>query len=150
MAAETDAIDRKIIEQLQEDGRRGYRQIGSSIGLSEGAVRQRVARLVRADAIRIVAVTDPRALGFRVRATVGMRHGADPQPVLDRLAAIPEADYVVSTTGRFDLLVELQCEDHDRLYELLNELKAMPGVRDAETFMYLKLHKQTYPWPPSA
>jgi Lrp/AsnC family transcriptional regulator, regulator for asnA, asnC and gidA len=70
--------------------------------------------------------------------------------VIDRLADVGEVDYVVSTAGRFDLLVEVQCSDHDRLYVLLNELKAMPGVREAETFMYLKLHKQTYPWPPSA
>jgi Lrp/AsnC family transcriptional regulator for asnA, asnC and gidA len=109
-----------------------------------------VARLVRSDVIRIVAVTDPDQLGFRVRATVGLRVDGDPQPVVDRLAGVAECDYVVSTAGRFDLLVEVQCADHDRLYQLLNELKATPGVRDAETFMYLKLHKQTYPWPPSA
>jgi Lrp/AsnC family transcriptional regulator for asnA, asnC and gidA len=150
MAADIDHADRAIIAQLQEDGRRSYGRIGAVVGLSEGAVRQRVARLVRSDAIRIVAVTDPDALGFRVRATVGLRVHGDPQPVIDRLAGVGEVDYVVSTAGRFDLLVEVQCADHDRLYELLNELKATPGVRDAETFMYLKLHKQTYPWPPSA
>jgi Lrp/AsnC family transcriptional regulator, regulator for asnA, asnC and gidA len=150
MASDLDAADRAIIAQLQEDGRRGYGRIGEVVGLSEGAVRQRVARLVRSDVIRIVAVTDPDQLGFRVRATVGLRVAGDPQPVVDRLAAVTEVDYVVSTAGRFDLLVEVQCADHDRLYGLLNELKATPGVHDAETFMYLKLHKQTYPWPPSA
>jgi Lrp/AsnC family transcriptional regulator for asnA, asnC and gidA len=150
MASDIDQADRAIIAQLQEDGRRSYGRIGTAVGLSEGAVRQRVARLVRSDAIRIVAVTDPEALGFRVRATVGLRVQSDPQPVIDRLAGVGEVDYVVSTAGRFDLLVEVQCADHDRLYTLLNELKATPGVRDAETFMYLKLHKQTYPWPPSA
>jgi Lrp/AsnC family transcriptional regulator for asnA, asnC and gidA len=150
MGSDIDQADRAIIAQLQEDGRRSYGRIGAAVGLSEGAVRQRVARLVRSDAIRIVAVTDPEALGFRVRATVGLRVAGDPQPVIDRLAGVGEVDYVVSTAGRFDLLVEVQCADHDRLYALLNELKATPGVRDAETFMYLKLHKQTYPWPPSA
>ena len=54
-----------------------------------------------------------------------------------------------STAGRFDLLIEVQCEDQERFYELLNEtIKSIPGVRDTETFVYLKLHKQTYPWPP--
>ena len=150
MAAHLDDADRAIIAQLQEDGRRGYGRIGAAVGLSEGAVRQRVARLVRSDAIRIVAVTDPEALGFRVRATVGLRVEGSPQQVVEHLAGVGEVDYVVATAGRFDLLVEVQCADHDRLYDLLNELKATPGVRDAETFMYLKLHKQTYPWPPSA
>src|SRR6476469_2623338 len=150
MATEIDDADRAIIAQLQEDGRRSYGRIGAAVGLSEGAVRQRVGRLVRTDAIRIVAVTDPEALGFRVRATVGLRVDGDPQPVVDRLAAVGEVDYVVATAGRFDMLVEVQCADHDRLYTLLTELKATDGVRDAETFMYLNLHKQTYPWPPSA
>jgi Lrp/AsnC family transcriptional regulator for asnA, asnC and gidA len=150
MATDLDASDRAIIAQLQEDGRRSYGRIGQAVGLSEGAVRQRVARLTRAEAIRIVAVTDPEQLGYRVRATVGLRVAGSPEPLVDRLAGVPEVDYVVSTAGRFDVLVEVQCGDHDRLYALLNELKAMPGVQDAETFVYLKLHKQTYPWPPSA
>jgi Lrp/AsnC family transcriptional regulator for asnA, asnC and gidA len=150
MATELDAIDHAIIAQLQEDGRRGYGRIGEAVGLSEGAVRQRVARLVRSEAIRIVAVTDPAMVGYRVRATVGLRVDGSPDPVVERLGEIADVDYVVSTAGRFDLLLEVQCTDHDRLYELLNAIKAMPGVRDAETFMYLKLHKQTYPWPPSA
>jgi Lrp/AsnC family transcriptional regulator, regulator for asnA, asnC and gidA len=150
MAAEIDKADRAIIAELQEDGRRSYGRIGTAVGLSEGAVRQRVARLVRSDVIRIVAVTDPEMLGFRVRATVALRVAGSPQPLVDRLALVPEVDYVVSTAGRYDLLVEVQCPDHDRLYDLVNDLKAMSGVRDAETFVYLKLHKQTYPWPPSA
>src|SRR3954470_2659163 len=116
MASEIDEADRAIIAQLQEDGRRSYGRIGAVVGLSEGAVRQRVARLVRSDAIRIVAVTDPEALGVRVRATVGLRGEGDPQPVVDHLAGVGEVDYVVSTAGRFDLLVEVQCADHDRLY----------------------------------
>jgi Lrp/AsnC family transcriptional regulator, regulator for asnA, asnC and gidA len=150
MPPEIDAADRAIIAELQDDGRRGYGRIGAAVGLSEGAVRQRVARLVRSDVIRIVAVTDPEMLGYRVRATVAVRVDGSPEPVVERLAAVGEIDYLVSTAGRYDLLLEIQCADHDRLYELVNELKAMPGVRDAETFVYLKLHKQTYPWPPSA
>jgi Lrp/AsnC family transcriptional regulator for asnA, asnC and gidA len=149
MATEIDKSDRSIIEQLQEDGRRSYGRIGEAVGLSEGAVRQRVGRLLKSDAIRIVAVADPDILGFRLRATVGLRIDGHSDDVAARLAPIPEVDYVVSTAGRFDLLLEVQCEDQERFYELLNEtIKSIPGVRDTETFVYLKLHKQTYPWPP--
>src|SRR3954451_18195502 len=149
MTAEIDTADRAIIDQLQIDGRRSYQRIGEAVGLSEGAVRARVARLLRSDAIRIVAVTDPAALGFRMRATVGLRIDGHPDAVAARLRPIPEVDYVVSTAGRFDLLIEVQCEDQERFYELLNDtIKVIPGVRDTETFVYLKLHKQTYPWPP--
>jgi Lrp/AsnC family transcriptional regulator, regulator for asnA, asnC and gidA len=149
MTAEIDTADRAIIDQLQLDGRRSYGRIGEAVGLSEGAVRQRVGRLRRSDAIRIVAVTDPETLGFRMRATVGLRIDGHPDAVAEALAPIPEVDYVVSTAGRFDLLIEVQCESQERFFALLNDtIKAIPGVRDTETFVYLKLHKQTYPWPP--
>jgi Lrp/AsnC family transcriptional regulator for asnA, asnC and gidA len=150
MTTQIDSADRTIIAQLQEDGRRSYGRIGVAVGLSEGAVRQRVGRLVRDGAIRIVAVTDPEMLGFRLRATVGMRVDGHPDAIAEALGRIPEVDYVVSTAGRFDLLIEIQCADQERFYALLNEtIKAIPGVTSTETFVYLKLHKQTYPWPPT-
>jgi Lrp/AsnC family transcriptional regulator for asnA, asnC and gidA len=67
--------------------------------------------------------------------------------VAERLAAVEDIDYVVMCTGSFDILVELVCEDEDGLLELLNGvIRRIPGVRDTETFMYLKLTKQTYTW----
>ena len=49
--------------------------------------------------------------------------------------------------GSFDLLAEVVCEDDDRLLHLLNDsIRSIPGVRSTETFLYLKLAKQTYTW----
>ena len=63
------------------------------------------------------------------------------------LAEVDDIDYVVLCTGSFDILVELVCEDEDALLALLNGvIREIPGVRDTETFMYLKLAKQTYTW----
>ncbi|MBM3691240.1 MAG: AsnC family transcriptional regulator, partial [Actinobacteria bacterium] len=58
-----DSISRKIIEQLQADGRRSYATIAKAVGLSEAAVRQRVARLTESGIIQIVAVSDPMQVG---------------------------------------------------------------------------------------
>ena len=67
--------------------------------------------------------------------------------VADALTLITEVDYVVCTSGSFDLLFELVCEDDDHLLNLLNDrVRTIPGVRSTETFMYLKLTKQTYAW----
>ena len=144
-----DAADQAIIGQLQEDGRRAYGAIGEAVGLSEGAVRQRVARLVSGEVIKIVAITDPAMLGLRMRATVGIHVDGSVQAVADALEPLPEVDYVVSAAGRFDLLVEVQCTGEERFFELLDgTIRTLPGVVATETFVYLKLHKQTYPWPP--
>jgi Lrp/AsnC family transcriptional regulator for asnA, asnC and gidA len=66
--------------------------------------------------------------------------------VADHLAAIEEIDYVVITAGSFDLLLEVVCEDDDHLLEILSRVRAVPSVASTETFVYLKLRKQTYSW----
>jgi Lrp/AsnC family transcriptional regulator for asnA, asnC and gidA len=142
-----DAVSKAIIEQLQEDGRRPYAAIGKAVGLSEAAVRQRVQKLLDQGVMQIVAVTDPLTVGFRRQAMVGITVEGDLEPVADALAALDEVEYVVITAGSFDLLVEIVCEDDDHLLELVNKrIRALPGVRATESFVYLKLRKQTYTW----
>jgi Lrp/AsnC family transcriptional regulator for asnA, asnC and gidA len=141
-----DDISKEIIEQLQQDGRRSYAKIAEAVGLSEAAVRQRVQRLVEGGAMQIVAVTDPMTLGFRRQTMIGIRCSGELEHVADHLAALDEIDYVVITAGSFDLLIEVVCEDDDQLLEILSRVRAIPSVTSTETFVYLKLRKQTYSW----
>ena len=142
-----DEMSKQIIEHLQEDGRQSYATIGRAVGLSEAAVRQRVQRLLDAEVMQIVAVTDPLQVGFRRQAMIGLRVAGDITPVADALVQMPDVAYVVTTAGSFDLLVEVICEDDDHLLEVINRrIRAIPGVRHTETFVYLKLLKQFYNW----
>jgi Lrp/AsnC family transcriptional regulator, regulator for asnA, asnC and gidA len=142
-----DEVNKAIIEELQKDGRRTYGSIAEAVGLSEAAVRQRVQKMREAGVMQIVAVTDPLQIGFRSQAMVGIRADGDARKVAEQLAQVDDIDYVVMCTGSFDILVELVCEDEQALLDLLNGVvRRIPGVRDTETFMYLKLTKQTYTW----
>ena len=142
-----DDIAKRIIEELQADGRRSYAAIAKTVGLSEAAVRQRIQRLLDAGVMQIVAVTNPLTLGFQRQAMIGVRADGDLREVADRLGALDEVDYVVVTAGSFDILVELVAEDDEHLLRVLNEqIRTVPGVRDTETFVYLRLTKQTYSW----
>ena len=142
-----DDISKKIIDQLQEDGRRPYAAIGKVVGLSEAAVRQRVQRLLDAGVMQIVAVTDPLQVGFSRQALLGVRIDGETEPVAEALAAMEEVDYVVMTAGSFDVLAEVVCEDDDHLLEIVSRrVRTIPGVRSTETFVYLRLRKQTYTW----
>src|SRR6266542_3414491 len=111
-----DRISMQIIEQLQQDGRRSYAAIGKAVGLSEAAVRQRVQRLLEAGVMQIVAVTDPLTLGFHRQTMIGVKCEGDPERVGDLLP------------------------------EILSRVRTVPSVTSTETFMYLKLRKQTYSW----
>jgi Lrp/AsnC family transcriptional regulator, regulator for asnA, asnC and gidA len=142
-----DEVSKAIIEQLQQDGRRSYAAIGKVVGLSEAAVRQRVQKLIESGVMQVVAVTDPLELGFARQAMIGVRVRGSLEEVADRLAEIEEVDYVVITAGSFDVLVEVVCTSDDHLLALVSEqIRALPGVDSTETFMYLKLRKQTYSW----
>jgi len=81
-----DDAAKRIIEQLQEDGRRPYGTIGKAVGLSEAAVRQRVQRLVDGGVMQIVAVTDPVQVGFARQAMIGIRCEGDVEAVAEKIA----------------------------------------------------------------
>jgi Lrp/AsnC family transcriptional regulator for asnA, asnC and gidA len=142
-----DDVSKAIIEQLQQDGRRSYAAIGKVVGLSEAAVRQRVQRLTESGVMQIVAVTDPLELGFARQAMVGVKVTGPVVPVADAISELEEVDYVVVTAGSHDLLVEVVAESDEHLLEIISgRIRAIDGVVGTETFMYLRLLKQTYSW----
>ena len=145
---EVSPLDKRIIEHLQEDGRRPFTQIAADLGVSEAAVRARTNRLVERGILQVVGVTDPLRLGFQQQAMIAVRCESNRLlEVSDAIAAFPEVDYVVITAGTFDLLVEVVCENTEALLSFLTDkLRAVEGVRETETFVYLRMVKQTYHW----
>ena len=145
--SQLDEVSKKIIEQLQIDGRKSYSEIGKVVGLSEAAVRQRVQKLTESGVMQVVAVTDPMKLGFSRQAMIGIKCMGNASEVAKQLTEFDSVDYVVLTAGSFDVLAEVVCEDDDELIELLHsKIRTLPGVVETETFVYLKLHKQLYNW----
>ena len=143
-----DDVSKRIIEQLQEDGRRPYAAIGKAVGLSEAAVRQRVQRLLDSGVMQIVAVTDPLQVGFTRQAMIGLRVEGD-------------VDARSPTAGR-DARGRLRRHHRRQLRPARRGglrgrrpparagqhagSAALPGVGTTETFVYLKLRKQLYNW----
>jgi Lrp/AsnC family transcriptional regulator for asnA, asnC and gidA len=147
-AAPLDSVDRQIVAALQQDGRRPFTRIARDLGISEAAVRQRVARLERAGVMQVVAVADPITCGFKTMAMLAVR--VEPRvhaEVVEALRQLPEVAYLVVTAGQFDLLAEVICEDNDHLLRLLSEeLAALDGVSEIRPFVYLRLVKEAYTW----
>ena len=142
-----DEIDAAIVALLQEDGRRPYGDIGQVVGLSEAATRQRVNRLRESGLMRIVAVTDPVALGRGVVATIDLRVSGDSRAVAARLAEIAEIEYVVVTAGAFDVLAELVCATEEELLDVLSDdIRTIGGVRETQVLMHLRTEKNVFAW----
>jgi Lrp/AsnC family transcriptional regulator for asnA, asnC and gidA len=141
-----DELDRRLIEALQVNGREPFRRIADRLGVAEGTVRARYERLVADGVVQVTGVTNPLALGFEAAAMIGVRTSGPPEAVADVVGTWTEVCYVVVTTGRFDLLVEVVCTDAADLLVLTNRLRAVDGVAETETMTYLKLCKQLFDW----
>jgi Lrp/AsnC family transcriptional regulator for asnA, asnC and gidA len=146
-STELDDTDKAIVRALQIDGRAPYSKLGPAVGLSQAAVRQRVQRLIDRGVMQVVAVTDPATLGFAVQAMVAVCVAGDVREAAAAIGDLDEVEYVVITTGRFDLLVEVVCSDTRHLLDVVNDrIRAIGGVTTTEVFTYLSLVKQTYSW----
>lgn len=142
-----DETGKQIIELLQQDGRMAYASIGKAVGLSEAAIRQRVQKMTEAGLMQIVAVTNPMQVGFPRAAMIGIRCDGDIEAVAEQLSALSEVDYLIICAGGFDILAEVVCEDDDHLLDIVSrQVRAIPGVRHTEAFVYLRLLKQIYTW----
>jgi Lrp/AsnC family transcriptional regulator for asnA, asnC and gidA len=141
-----DSTDRAIIEALQRNGREPFRRIASGLHVSEATVRARYARLCDEGILQVTGVTNPLRLGFDAQAMVGVCTSGPPEPVAEEIARWDEADYVVITAGRFDLLVEVLCADRSHLLEVTNRIRSIEDVMSTESLLYLELCKQVYDW----
>jgi Lrp/AsnC family transcriptional regulator, regulator for asnA, asnC and gidA len=142
-----DETDARIIEELNQDGRRSFAEIARNLAINEATVRNRYARLIRRKIIQVVAVSDALALGL-VFAEIGIRvRGGPVASAVATLERIPEVDYIAVCAGSFDLLIEVVCTDNDHLFHVLDEgVRNAPGVDSIETFTILDVPKHSYRW----
>jgi Lrp/AsnC family transcriptional regulator for asnA, asnC and gidA len=141
-----DDIDRHIINALRSDGRVAFAQLAEQLNVSPGMIRQRYNRLVDLGYLKVVAVTNPLMMGKRTMAMIGVRtDGRKMMDVASKLAKFDEVVYIVAVSGRYDLMIEVFCRDHEDLLDFITEkLSKVDGVREAESFIYLKIAKEIY------
>lgn len=146
--AKVDDVDLQIIRVLNDDGRTPFAQIAKRLGVSTGMIRQRYHRLVEDGVLQIVAVTNPLLMGFATMAQIGIKADVNRlEEIADEIALFEEVTYLVLLTGSYDLYVEVVCRDKTHLLNFLSKkLHAVEGIKEAETFMYLRIVKENYGW----
>lgn len=141
-----DETDLHIINAMRTDGRVAFAQIAEQLNVSPGMIRQRYNRLVELGYLKVVAVTNPLMMGKRTMAMIGVRtDGRKMLEVADKLIQFDEVVYIVVVSGRYDIMVEVFCRNHEDLLQFLTEkLAKVEGVRETESFMHLKIVKEIY------
>jgi len=137
VAPEIDPLDKDIIGLLKEDGRRSNVSIAKRLGASTSTVHRRIRKLQSDDRIRIVALVNqkkvdwywPAALAVSVQSPYLLQ-------VRNSLASHPNIFFVFCTTGRYDLIVSLECVSREQMFHIVEgELAKIKGVKDYELFI---------------
>jgi Lrp/AsnC family transcriptional regulator for asnA, asnC and gidA len=135
-----DQMDRLIIDALQMNGRESYKSIAQKLGVSDGTVRLRTERMIRSGYLRISASVNPMFFEDGLTATVGVSlEGRANAEIMRAIAALDGVQSVANVSGRFDLLVEIHVSSRNDLRRfLVDDLSAVGGIQNTETFLYLE------------
>ena len=147
LSSPSDDLNQRIIRLLQENGRAAFDVIGQKLGVSGGTVRNRVTRMRETGMLRIVAVVDPVVVDYEADAMLGIKTapGVSPAAVAQRLDPCPAVVYIMWVSGRFDLLVEVVCDEETELANFLNEhIHGRPDVAHVEVMTRIGMFKNQF------
>lgn len=140
-----DEKDAKIIAELEKDGRQTDAAIARTLGTSDALVRRRIARLIQDDVMRVIAVINPRKVGFNTTAFIGIQ--AEPSKLdslLPVLSGMPRVHFLTMTTGPFDVLMWVTFHSPLELADFIKkDLGTIPGIIRNETMLILETAKRT-------
>ena len=134
-----DALDKKLIDLLQEGAGRSSDVIAKKLRVSAATVRRRIRRLVKNNVVSIGAIVDPRDVGLPLAAIMALDVANDKlDSVMKTLSSRPEVIWVSTTTGQFDIIALARFPSTDELSRfVLTEMSKTEGTKDSETFVCL-------------
>ncbi|EHQ30443.1 Lrp/AsnC family transcriptional regulator [Mucilaginibacter paludis] len=143
-----DELDFSILMLLQQDGRMSFTVMAEKLGVSISNIRTRVGKLIDDKTIQIVGRVNPEKVGFHAYAhiKISIRPANLIEHVAAKLMEFPEVSFLASTSGDFDLEVDVMCRDNSHLVQVVNErIAPIEGVYQTKTDMYFKVLKLAQP-----
>lgn len=138
-----DGIDRKILRELQQDGRISWVELGERVNLSPSACQRRVQALTDDGVITgFAARISPAAMGFEIEAYLSVRverHDVmRAQEFRKAILAYPEVLTCRMMTGDIDFLLRVVAKDVQSYGQFVEQkILSLPGVTDASTSIVL-------------
>ena len=141
-----DAVDSKMINLLQKDGRISNIEIAKQLAVSEATVRSRLKRLIDEEYIQIVAVSNPLKLGFKVTGDLYIHVEMKKiNSIVDELKKIKDLWYIVVTTGKTNINAEFIVKTWDDLNDLIiNKISKIDGIIQIESSVIMTYAKRKY------
>ena len=143
---ELNELDKKILEELQKDGRKSYTKLAEMFNANVTTVSNRVQRLIDNGTLKIVGVVSPFKTGNSFVADIKIRTTLSKlQSVIDQLTFLKEVRFLAACTGKYDLIIEVYASSNSELYEIIKDkISQIDGIIEIESSILLKFYKQSY------
>ncbi len=134
-----DELDRNILGLLGADARMSVATLSRRLKVARSTIQARLERLETSGVIAGYTLKlGEGAREGRLRASVLLTIEPRAQAaVLTRLKSIAEVERVFTTSGRFDLLLQVACPNTSVLDQVLDQIGAMTGLRGSESLIHL-------------
>ena len=141
-----DALDEKLIGVLKENARQSSEKLAKKLNVSPTTVRRRLKKLIRTQAVRMVALVEPSKAGLSLLTIIAFDIAHDSlDSAIQLLNDQSEVKWISTTTGRFDIMVEAAFHSTQELSDFLQKkLANLKGLKDTETFVCLEVKKGKY------
>ncbi|MEU0371245.1 Lrp/AsnC family transcriptional regulator [Streptomyces sp. NPDC006283] len=141
---ELDDTDRKILDELEQDGRLPFADLAERVGLSPGATRSRTLRLLEDGVAKVLALVRPELLGLGYLCGFAVRVDGEREPVAATLAGWDRVSFLSACVGRAELVGTISAESLGAVRATLDDMRACTGVRGVESWVHLELIKERY------
>lgn len=140
-----DELDRKLIAILRKNSRQTSDALGAQLGVDSSTVRRRIKKLVNQGIVTFYAHPNPAAIGFPVKAIIGLNTESQKMhTILDTLGRREEIRWIYPTTGRFDIIAMCWFASNRAIYDFLeNIIGRLKGIRNTETFVCLNAPEES-------
>ena len=143
-----DDIDKKIITQLQADGRTTLQEMAKSIGFTSMGTKKRLEKLIKKGIIKISALINPTSLKLHPAIVMLEMESAEAmQRLLNRFKDCPRVIHIFKTIGGFNLIALVVAETPETLESISMEkcsLRCSPGIRRSEFYPISDMYFQPF------
>lgn len=139
-----DASDHALLEHLRVDGRASFAELAGVSGLSSGATRARVLRLLESGVVHVGALVRLNPLSHTHTVGFAVTLDGDAEPVARQIVELDEVDCFATGLGWCNGIGTIRAGSYDDVFATLERLRALPGVRAVESWAHLRAVKEEH------
>jgi len=133
-----DEIDEKILALLEENSRMTYVEIGGLVGLSEGAVRNRIQSLISDSVIKRFTIERSISHGVRALTMIAVEPGVPTFEVSKKVSELEGVEQIYEVTGEYDIVMVSHGSNIESINKVIEDIRKIKGVEKTNTIIVLR------------